>query len=172
VKDTKPSPRPRVYPERESARPPLAVARRWAARSWWLPWVLAGAVVGVTAVMIIQVTGGSSGPTGWNDVHLPTAKHHVVYEVTGAGKSPELKYVIDGVNGTETVNDVDLPWHKEFDLQVGPRLGVVQVMATNNGTADTISCSVRVDGNVVHQTTATGHWASVACSSVIRPPAD
>jgi hypothetical protein len=171
VKDTKLSPRPRVDPERESADPPLALARRWAARSWWLPWVLAAAVVGVTTVMIVQVTGGSSGQTDLNDVHLSTTKHHVVYEVTGSGKSPELKYVIDGVNGTETVNDANLPWHKEFDLQVGPGLGVVQVMATNNGTADTISCSVRVDGNVVHQTTATGQRASVACSSVIRPPA-
>jgi hypothetical protein len=145
------------------------VARRWALRSWWLPWALAASVVAVVAVMIVQFTGGKSGPATWGDVHLPTTRHHVVYEVTGQGKAPELKYVIDGVNGTETVNDADLPWHKEFDLEVGPGLGVVQLLATNNGTAEAISCSVSVDGNVVHRTTASGQWASVACSSVIRP---
>lgn len=168
MKDTKSITTSRTL-DRPSAGPALTPARRWATRSWWLPWVLAAAVIAVTAVMVVQFTGGSSGPTGWNDVHLPTSRHHVTYEVTGQGKSPELKYVIDGINGTETVNNADLPWHKEFDLEVGPGLGVVQVMATNNGDADTISCAVSVDGNVVHKATAKGQWASVACSSVIRP---
>jgi Mycobacterium membrane protein len=119
-------------------------------------------------MMIVQFTGGSSGPATWGDVHLPTTKHHVVYEVTGQGTSPDLK-LIDGVNGTETVKDADLPWHEEFVLEVGPGLGMVQVLATNKGTAEEISCSVSVDGNVVHKTTASGQWSSVAYSSVIRP---
>jgi hypothetical protein len=44
-------------------------------------------------------------------------------------------------------------------------------MAANNETADAISCSVSVDGNVVHQATAKGQGSQVSCSSAIRPSA-
>jgi len=94
---------------------------RLAQRTWWLPWVLGAATVAVAVVIATDVFTPDE-PAGWDQVRLPTAEHQVVYTVTGAGKSPEIKYVIDGVNGTETVVNGDLPWRKEFTLKVGPGL--------------------------------------------------
>jgi hypothetical protein len=91
-----------------------------------MPWVLGAAVVAVGAVTAIQVFDSSPAPTGWSQAQLPSSTHDVVYEVTGKGKAPEIKYVIDGVNGSETVTNADLPWRKEFRLKVGPGLEVVR----------------------------------------------
>ena len=134
-----------------------------------MPWVLGAAVVAVGAVTAIQVFDSSPAPTGWSQAQLPSSTHDVVYEVTGKGKAPEIKYVIDGVNGSETVTNADLPWRKEFSLKVGPGLGVVQVAAANSNQAEGISCSVRVDGNILHQVTGRGEGSTLSCSSVIRP---
>jgi hypothetical protein len=183
AKDTRPSPKPRsatkpgtktetepagTKPKRRLDQPIASVARL-AQRTWWMPWVLGAAVVAVGAVTAIQVFDSSPAPTGWSQVQLPSSTHDVVYEVTGKGKAPEIKYVIDGVNGSETVTNADLPWRKEFRLKVGPGLGVVQVAAANSNQAEGISCSVRVDGNILHQATGPGEGSTVSCSSVIRP---
>jgi hypothetical protein len=176
----KPSPTPRstspepeagakVSPAGAHATKPKSVALRIAQRTWWMPWLIGSAVFAFVVVMAVQFFGDSGEASGWDQVRLPTSDHRVTYSVTGGGKSPEIKYVVDGVNGTETVVNGDLPWRKEFTLRVGPGLGVVQVTAANNETADTITCSVSVDGNVVHQATARGPGTQVSCSSVIRP---
>lgn len=160
--DSPPSPRPRP-----AEKPPIA--KRIVTRTWWLPWLLGSAVLAAGVVTVIQVTDDPAAPESWEDVRLPTSEHEIVYEVSGKGTSPEIKFVVDGVAETETLTDVELPWSKEFTLEVGPGLGVVQVMASNTGEADSISCAVKVDGNIVHQASAPGEFSAVSCSSVIRP---
>ncbi|EHR53605.1 membrane protein [Saccharomonospora marina XMU15] len=160
--DSPPSPHPRPQPK-------PGIARRVVMRTWWMPWLLGSAVLAAGTVTVIQVAAGPQAPKDWEDVQLPSSTHEVVYEVAGKGTSPEIKFVVDGIAATETLTDVELPWSKEFTLEVGPGLGVVQVMASNTGEADSISCAVRVDGNVVHQASAPGEFSAVSCSSVIRP---
>ncbi|SED22025.1 membrane protein [Amycolatopsis tolypomycina] len=155
-------------PDGKPSPVPRSRTFRLAQRTWWLPWVLGAAAVAVAVVITTEVFTPDQ-PAGWDQVRLPTAEHQVVYTVTGSGKSPEIKYVVDGVNGTETVVNGDLPWRKEFTLKVGPGLGVVQVLAANNESAGSIACTVSVDGNVVHQATSRGPGTQVSCSSVIRP---
>jgi hypothetical protein len=171
VKDTKtpetPSPEPRS--PKNLVGPPASAAYRFVRRTWWMPWAIGAAVVTVGTLTAIEIFAGGDKQAGWNDVHLPHSTHHVVYEITGAGKSPEIRYVVDGINGSETVTNAGLPWHRELTIEVGPGLGVVQVAAENNELAGPLSCSVRVDGNIVHQATAPAGGSSVSCSSVIRP---
>ncbi|MFD2398133.1 MmpS family transport accessory protein [Prauserella oleivorans] len=130
------------------------------------------AVVAAAAAMIVQWVSVPDSVQSWDEVQLPTSSHQVVYEVTGKGRSPEIRFVTDGVAATEVVSGQELPWSKEFTLEVGPGLGVVQVMASNTGESDSVSCAIKVDGVVVHQATAPGEFAAVSCSSVIRPGSD
>lgn len=139
---------------------------RIAQQTWWLPWLIGAAVVPVGAATVLQ-TLSTDQPLGRTSFELPRSAHRVVYEVTGPGSAPEIRYVTDGVNRTETVREVPLPWRVELDLEVGPALGVVQVMAAS--AAGPITCTVSVDGAVVHTANAPDGWTSVSCSSVIRP---
>ncbi|MFJ8813354.1 MmpS family transport accessory protein [Amycolatopsis thermoflava] len=138
-------------------------ATRIARRTWWLPWLIGAAVVPVGAATALQALS-TGQPLSRTSFELPRSAHRVVYEVTGSGSAPEIRYVTDGVNRTETLRDVPLPWRLELDLEVGPALGVAQVTA-----ASPVGCSVSVDGVVVHTADAPEGWASVSCSSVIRP---
>lgn len=154
------------------ARPPASKARNLAERTWWLPWLLGIAVL-VVAVLVITNAFGPSEPTAEEQMQnrravLPSSGHTVVYEVNGVGKSPEIRYVVDGAATTEKVERVDLPWRKEVSITVGPAVGIAQLLASN-GDADQISCTVTVDGQVVSQGVSPGQNSTVACSAVIRP---
>lgn len=153
---------------REAERPPAELARRLALRTWWLPWLFGAIAIGL--VVVIAVPDGESTDLGTRvPAELPTSSHEVIYEVTGAGKSPEIKYIVDGVAQTEEVEGTQLQWRKELTLEVGPGNGIVQIMASNSGKAKEISCSIKVDGDIAHRAKATGEFSAVACSSVIRP---
>ena len=160
-------------PTVEESESPSA-ARTVAERTWWVPWLL-GIAAAVVAVLLL--TGAFDGePTPEERIQdrqaeLVTSTHVVVYEVNGTGKSPEIRYVVDGSAGTEKVEGVDLPWRKEVEITVGPGVGIAQLLAAN-GDGDSITCSVSVDGQVVNQGVARGPNSNVACSAVVRPTAD
>lgn len=141
-------------------------AGRIAQQTWWLPWLIGAAVVPIGAATVLQ-TLSTGQPLSRTSFELPRSAHRVVYEVTGTGTAPEIRYVTDGVNRTETIHNALLPWRAELDLEVGPALGVVQVMATS--AEGPITCTVSVDGIVMHTAQAPDGWTSVSCSSVIRP---
>jgi hypothetical protein len=97
--------------------------------------------------------------------------HTIVYEVTGpGGKSPEIRFAVEGSNNTEKAEAVGLPWRKELTIPSGPGLSVAQVMATN-GQGESISCTITVDGHVVANNTAKGEHTTVSCSNMIAPAA-
>ncbi|MFE2757779.1 MmpS family transport accessory protein [Actinosynnema sp. NPDC059335] len=126
------------------------------------PLVALAAVV-VTGGMVVRVVTDEEAP--------PSAPltHVVVYEVTGpGGKSPEIRFTAEGVNSSEKVEAVDLPWRRELTIPAGPGLGVAQVMAAN-GQGESISCTITVDGHVVANNTAKGEFATVSCSNMITP---
>jgi hypothetical protein len=147
---------------------PVGTAKRLAERTWWLPWVLGAAVVaaGISTLAPLLVADEDTVP----DIRLPTTTYTVVYEITGAGTSPEIRYVVDGVDTTEKVETVDLPWRKEFSVTVGPGVGIVQIAAANNGESDVpIACSVSVDGQIIRQQTAPDALSTVSCSGAVYP---
>jgi hypothetical protein len=144
-----------------------SVSWQLAKRSWWFPWLLGAAVLavgGATLVPLIDGSGDSSPPS-----RLPASTHTVLYEVTGSGASPEIRYVTDGVAASDAVDNVNLPWRKQLTVTVGPGLGIAQLVASNNNTADSISCSVAVDGVLVYHASAPRPASTVGCSAVIRP---
>lgn len=149
-------------------RPPGERARTLAVRTWWLSWLLG--VIAIGLVVVIAVPGGVPiDPAMRVNAELPTSTHTVVYEVIGKGKSPEIKYVVDGLAETEEIEGANLPWRKELTIEVGPSSGIVQIMASNSGKAKEISCAIKVDGKTAHQAEAAGEFSAVSCSSVIRP---
>lgn len=159
--------------EKKPARPPESKARKVAERTWWLPWLLGAAVLLVVVLFITGAFGGSKNQTTEQQMQnkkaaLPSSTHTVVYEITGSGKSPEIRYVVDGAATSEKVEKVDLPWRKELHITVGPNVGVAQILAAN-ADADSISCTVTVDGQVVSQGVAPGQYSTVSCSAVVRP---
>lgn len=163
----RPSPVPRGgVPAAPVEVPPPSAGGAWVRRTWWVPWALGAVAVGVAVVAFLPGDGGAGGP-----VELPISTHTVEYQIDGNGISPEIKYVVDGVAESETVESANLPWRKEITIEVGPAMGIAQVMATNTGTAPSITCRILVDGEVVHQAEAPGDFATVSCSSVLRPAA-
>lgn len=146
-------------------QPPRSRSRWLAERSWWVPWLLGAAVVAVGAATLIPLVTGSPDPT----TRLPSGTHKVVYEVDGTGDAPEIRYLVDGVAASETVNKVNLPWRKELTITVGPGPGIAQILANNGEYGDQISCVVSVDGVVLNKNTAPGKRSTVGCSAMIRP---
>lgn len=145
-------------------------AGRLVARTRWVPWSL-GAVVVVVAAFVVAGFAEDDSPQGVpTDLDLSRSTHTVVYEVTGTGKSPEIRFVSDGIATTKIVDDATLPWREKVSVEVGPGPGIAQIMAANTGKdPDGISCSISVDGTVVHQATSRGVFSGVSCSAVIRP---
>jgi hypothetical protein len=150
------------------ASPPGGVAKRMAQRTWWLPWLLGAAVITVGVGTLVPLLSSEETDTR-PEINLPTTEYTVVYEITGTGKSPEIRYVVDGINTTETLEGVDLPWRKEFTVTVGPGVGIVQVMAANSGESDSITCAISIDGQVIRKANAPGQFSAVSCSGAVYP---
>lgn len=141
-------------------------------RPRWLAWSL-GAVALLLGVLALRGTADDPETSGSPDrqgrTHLGSIPHTVVYEVTAPkGRSPRISFRSDGINTTELVENARLPWRKKLTLTAGPAPAVAQVMATG-GDSDNISCSVRVDGELVDSRTAKGPFTSVSCSGTIQP---
>jgi hypothetical protein len=124
-------------------------------------------VAGLAAV-VVAVGAAVWGTTDADPAPVPGA-HTIVYEITGpGGRSPEVRFAVEGANNTEKAEAVGLPWRKELTIPSGPGLSVAQVMATN-GQGESISCTITVDGHVVANNTAKGEYATVSCSNMIVP---
>ena len=125
---------------------------------------------GVAALAAVVVVVGAAVwfTTDADPAPVPST-HTVVYEVTGpGGRSPEIRFAVEGANSTEKAEAVGLPWRKELTFSSGPGLSVAQVMATN-GQGESISCTITVDGHVVANNTAKGEYTTVSCSNMITP---
>lgn len=148
--------------------PRRSTAYRLAQRTWWLPWLFGVAVVAVGAITAVEIITGADDVLGDQKTAART-KHIVVYEVTGTGTAPEIRYVTDGIKGIETVVSAPLPWRAELAIEIGPGTGVVQVMAARADPTSPISCSLLVDGKPLHSAEVAADSSSVACSAVIEP---
>lgn len=172
---TKPSPVPRRADGDSAADTgPVTGRAGWLlARTRWVPWALGAVVLVISAFVIASFTKDNTPQGTPTDLALPRSTHTVVYEVTGTGKSPEIRFVSDGVATTKIVDDAKLPWREKVEVEVGPGPGIAQIMAANTGRdPNGISCSISIDGTVAHETTSRGMFSGVSCSAVIRPASD
>ncbi|MFD2469990.1 DUF4190 domain-containing protein [Amycolatopsis silviterrae] len=87
-----------------------------------------------------------------------TAK--VSYEVTGDAKNVDVVYgeVLNPVNETVPA----LPWNKEVENKGFYKGGTLTV--TTSETGGSVTCKITVDGAVVSTKTASGEFATAACT--------
>ena len=95
------------------------------------------------------------GPVGSAQADPPT---QVTYELSGS--APVADYVSYEVAVGQTQQaHVPLPWKTQFGV-VGPRVLLISAQS-----AGSITCTIRVDGRVVNQATASGAPARTVCST-------
>ena len=127
---------------------------------------------GVAAlIVIIAVASGGGGNTG-PDPAAPgapaaPATSDTTYEVTAeGGETAMVTYTSDDSFNISQENGVALPWTKTVDLGSGILGGDgASLQAQGDGSADSITCRVVRDGEVVSENTSTGQFAVVTCSN-------
>jgi hypothetical protein len=123
-------------------------------RVWF--WVLM-VFVGIFALIIAMIAAAGTALDKAN-----TAKHTVVYSVTGSG-SPTITYSSFDNNhsGTNQSGNVSLPWTKTI---VGSGIfNSYDVNATLGEEGGSLTCTLTVDGKQVSHNTATGAFSSADC---------
>jgi hypothetical protein len=96
-----------------------------------------------------------------------SATSDTTYEVTAeGGETAMVTYTSDDSFNISQENGVALPWTKTVDLGSGILDGGGgSLQAQGDGSADSITCRVVRDGEVVSENTSTGQFAVVTCSS-------
>lgn len=95
----------------------------------------------------------------------------VRYELTGSGAAGYVTYQTN--NGQGHATNVPLPW--AVQLTIGSASSASHILSAQGVGPGAITCTVKVDGKVVSQNTATGDPARVVCEShgpPTAPPAD
>jgi hypothetical protein len=97
------------------------------------------------------------GPAGAAQADPPTK---VTYELSGASVADYVSYQTDsGVPGQTQLSHVPLPWKAQFEF-VGSPVAVISAQGPGS-----ITCTIRINGNVVNQATASGAPARTVCSN-------
>jgi len=93
------------------------------------------------------------------------AERKVSYPAEG-GATAMVTYASDDTFNISQENGVVLPWTKTVDLGSGILGGGgASRQAQGDGSADSITCRVVRDGEVVSENTSTGQFAVVTCSN-------
>ncbi|MFJ3379329.1 DUF308 domain-containing protein [Curtobacterium sp. NPDC090217] len=85
-------------------------------------------------------------------------EHTVTIEVTGDSTDANISYTTGG--GSEQASNPSLPFTKDITVK-GDSYG--SVTATNGQTGNTVTCTVKVDGEQISTNTSTGQYASASC---------
>lgn len=140
-------------PPQTGAKKPLH-KRVW----FWLLIVVAVGIGGCTALL--------AGGTAAID-HAAHVNHTVVYSVTGTGPANDITYDTlqqgSGQNGEAQVTNVSLPWSKTITAS-----GLVtsfSVSATVGQAGGSVTCMITEDGSQLSTNTASGAFATAACTS-------
>lgn len=91
----------------------------------------------------------------------------VTYEVTGTARQADITFE-DGDGGPSQVADVVLPLQRKTDdgygIEITMDRGQVFYISAQNQHGGTITCTVKVDGQVVKTSTSSGAHTSAICS--------
>jgi Mycobacterium membrane protein len=136
------------YPAQPGYAPAAAPKRRFYKRAWF--WLLVLVLAIITAIIAATVAANST-------------QHTIVYTVTGTG-TPTISYgsFDNNHSGEAQVSDASLPWTKT--ITGSGIFNSYSVTATLGAGGGTLTCSIRVDGTQVSHNTATGAFATAACT--------
>jgi hypothetical protein len=150
------------YPAQDNVKL-LEPKKKFYTRVWF--WLLVAVVVllgGCTAAIATGVAVFD---------HAAHEHHTIVYTVTGDGPASNITYDTleegSGQNGKSQVTNVDLPWSKKIVASGLFVIADVSVAAGENGGS--VTCTITEDGRQIATNTASGSFASAACSSVGSP---
>ena len=120
--------------------------------------VLAVGISGCSAIVF------GAGVAVNNAAHV---NHTVVYSVTGSGQANDITYATlqqgSGQNGEAQVTNVNLPWTKT--ITASGLFTSFSVSATVGSGGGTVTCTITEDGQQLNTNTATGAFATAACTS-------
>jgi hypothetical protein len=132
-------------------------------------WSAAGVAVVALAATAFVLSRGDDDPR-YPVVELTPTDHEVIYEVSGAGFSPALTWIVGADNAEQTALNVPLPWKQTVSIPVGPAGGHANIEVRSPETgAGSLACTMFVDGVQVAQQVSTDGFAGVACSALIPP---
>lgn len=110
---------------------------------------LLGTAIGSACVWGVPAAGAAPDPT----------KAAVRYDLTGSGAAGYVTYQIN--TGQAHATNVPLPW--SVQLTMNATSASPYMLSAQGVGPGSITCTVRVDGKVVSQNTATGDPARVVC---------
>jgi hypothetical protein len=117
---------------------------------------LLGVVVGSAAVLSGLPTAGAE-PS--DPVHAK-----VTYQLSGSGVAGYVTYQTD--NGQLHATNVTLPWSMQVTrMATVPSFSAANTLSAQSAGPGALTCTIKVDGNVVTQNTATGDPARVLCEN-------
>ncbi|MCL4445701.1 MAG: MmpS family protein [Actinobacteria bacterium] len=92
-----------------------------------------------------------------------TAKHTVVYSVTGSGTA-DITYdsFTNGNSGTSQDSGASIPWSKTI---TGSGLFNIYSLNATLSNGGTVTCSITVDGKQLSSHTSTGQFAYADCTA-------
>lgn len=109
------------------------------------------------AILIAALTAFAT-TVGWGGTAQADPPTRVAYELSGS--APVADYVSYQLEGGQTQQArVPLPWKTQFTV-IGSRVLVISAQSPGS-----ITCTIRVNGNVVNQATANGAPARTVCST-------
>jgi hypothetical protein len=125
-------------------------------RVWF--WLLVIVVLGAGGCTAVLAVAGNAVDKA------NTAKHTVIYSVTGDGVV-NITYATytNGSTGTEQVANQQTPWSKTF---VASGLFNAYNVGAEIASGNSATCSISIDGKVVVSKTSTGQYSNVDCSAV------
>lgn len=139
------------------------------------PLVLLFALIGGVFVLVCFILpflaglfgdSDNSGPTSPTSRPRETARpssYYVLYKITGTGRAGDVTYE-NGEGGTEQA-DISIPWQKGETMEYGD---FVYISAQSGDDANrTITCEIRVNGDVFKTSTSTGRYVIASCSGSV-----
>lgn len=142
-------------PDMPPQQPPAKKRKKW-------PWVLLGIFVLFIVFIVIIVSAISSGVK--SVTHEANKVVNIHYSVTSDGQTADIidTDMSNGQLGQSSANGTPVPYNK--DVQITGLFKTVDLMATADQNATTITCTITADGKVVATRTGTGPMAIVDCS--------
>jgi hypothetical protein len=120
------------------------------------------AVAAVAAAGIALGVGACAPPSAPT---TPPPSHSVTYEIESAGGlnggTPSVDLTYQTPTGVGQVNGASTGWTVNYTMPDG---GFMYVSGQNATEYGTVTCRIKVDGNVVSQNTSSGAYSIATCS--------
>lgn len=146
-------------------RSKLLAERSKGARPLWLRVAIFAGIIlaGIVVIRLLGATNNQPNPTA---AYTPRPLPTVVYELDGTAAAADI--TIETPTGTTQQQGVDVPLTtkgggKGLTIRGFSPGAFVYLSAQNTGGYGSLTCRIKVDGDVVSENTATGAYAIATC---------